>query len=117
MLPPFAEQPECEQPERCACRINHDVFKSAFPGRNEELVDFIAAGIERGAEQGESRAGPAPRAPIVATRLTQGPPDQQREHGVFRDVGAFPNEQNDGADRGIGDVREQPPEGRFDDAR
>lgn len=112
----LAESPEGNHGAGGAEGVDEDVGEMRSAGRDVDLMEFVGGGVEEDDEDGSEGFIPAPGAEVVADRFAKGAPEEKREHGIFREVGAFAEQEVNGLDVFFCHVREEPVEKRHDDS-
>src|ERR1035437_10948084 len=94
-LPAFAglaDEPEQQQSGGAASGVNEHVRDLRRARGHKDLMKFIAGRVEKNHGERESGFRPVPRSRSIFLWLPDGAPEQQREDGVFRQMGAFAEE-------------------------
>ncbi len=114
---PAAQDPQREQSGNRPGAVDEHVAHAALTGGNESLMEFIGRRVEHRRPQGNTRFRPEPGAGVVPERLAMGAPDQQRQHGVFSQMRAFPDHQDNGSECFRRQIGHEPMQEGFQDAR
>lgn len=80
-------------------------------------MDFVGRRIQCNEQDGGGSERPAPRARVVFDRLADAAPEQQRENGVFREVRAFADAEDNRVNRLLRKVRKKPADKGSDESR
>ena len=107
-------EPEGQQADGPAGRVNENIRDHWCARGHEPLVKFIRRGENKNEQQRTADFRPRPGRQVVVGHV-QRAPEQHGEDGIFGHVGAFAKDMVDFLDVELGHIRKQPVQERHDE--